>query len=499
MRFANLTIAVILLLTIASLITPQSSGRSVNVMYHGEKEIIHRGYSPLWINFTLKNVLNRSMDVEIDVLQSDMYDIHILPSNSMRIGPLEEKNISIKITPHKNVERAEVKLTVEILIYEVDQINPVEKKEMDITILFINPSWFIKPIIALFGIGNNWIWQFVVTVLFWLGIGLLTVFVITPIIKKITEKTKTQIDDIVWRIIRVPIIILLFLYGFVSAADLLPIGAKYLAIINKVYQLTLIAVITYLIYRIFNDIMIYEGKKLAERTKTRLDDVLIPVIEKIGDVIIIIAGFLWFLTALNIDITIFLAGLGGVGLIIGLASQDALSNFFAGMHILLDRPFSIGDYIKLEGSNTVYRIDKVGVRSTLAYDVFNHEVVIIPNRLLASDKIINMMKPDEMGKVKFTVGVAYGSDVDKVIKIIEHVVNEHPEIVKQEDRMPIVRLSNFGDSSIEFLIIAWIPNIMDQWRIAHELRIALYNKFREEGIEIPFPQLDVYIKEMPRK
>ncbi len=498
MRLKVATI-VISLLIVASIMFPLASGRSINVVHHGAREIIHRGYSPLWINFTLQNVLNRSMDVEINVPKSDMYSTYILPSNSMRIASLEEKNVSVKIIPNKNVERAEIKLVIEILIYEIDQINPVEKKELEVTILLINPSWFIKPIIAFFGMENDWAWQFVVTVLFWLGIGLLTVFVIAPIIRKMTEKTKTQIDDIVWRIIRLPLIILLFLYGFVSAADLLPIGATYLAMINKIYQLTLIAVITYLIYKIFNDVMIYEGKKLAEKTKTRLDDILIPVIEKIGDVIIIIAGFLWFLTALNIDITIFLAGLGGIGLIIGLASQDVLANFFAGMHILLDRPFSIGDYIKLEGSNTVYRIDKVGVRSTLAYDVFNHEVVIIPNRLLASDKIINMMKPDEMGKVKFTVGVAYGSDVDKVIKIIEQVVNEHPEIVKQEDRMPIVRLSNFGDSSLEFLIIAWIPNIMDQWRIAHELRIALYNKFREEGIEIPFPQLDVYIKEMPGK
>lgn len=491
-----LAIAIVALIVIS--LVPHAQARSVNVEYLGEDEILQRGHEPVWLNFTLTNIFNRSLDVEVSVPYSHIYRTEYIPGESFRLGPHEVKNISVIIKPKEDIERTEIDLVVTFSIYEVDQVNPVETKEVHVTILLINPAWFIQPIISFLGLEDNWLWQFAVTVVFWLGIGLLAVFVVAPIVRRITEKTRTQVDDIIWGIIRIPIIILLFIYGFVAAADLLPIGAKYLAMINKAYELTLIAVITYLAYRIFHDLMLYEGKKLAEKTENELDDILIPVVEKIGDVIIIIAGFLWFLTALNINITIFLAGLGGLGLIIGLASQDALANFFAGMHILLDHPFSIGDYIKLEGVNTVYRIEKVGVRSTQAYDVFNHEMVVIPNKLLANDKIINMMKPDEMGKVKFTVGVSYGVDVEKVLKIVEDVVNEHPEIVKSGDRKPAIRLADFGDSSLHILVIAWIPNIMDQWRVAHELRIALYNRFREEGIEIPFPQLDVHIKDMPQ-
>ncbi|NPA75044.1 MAG: mechanosensitive ion channel [Euryarchaeota archaeon] len=496
MRFKR---ALILLLVGAIFLAMLSgvNARSIDVEYHGAREIIHRGDSPIYLNYTLTNLFNRTLVVEIDVPYSEEYSVKFVPAESFTLKPYGVQKVSIILHPAKNLERAELDLTIKFAIYEVDGVNPIETKESHVTILLINPAWFIQPIITWLGQDQNWVGQFIITVVFWLGIGLLTVFVIAPIVRKITEKTKTKIDDIIWKIIRVPIIVMLFLYGFVAAADLLPIGATALYYINKLYEITLILVITYLAYRIFHDLMLYEGKKLANRTASELDDILIPVIEKIGDILILIAGFLWLLTAMDINITIFLAGLGGLGLIIGLASQDALSNFFAGMHILLDHPFSIGDYIKLEGINTVYRIEKVGVRSTQAYDVFNHEMVIIPNRLLANDKIINMMKPDEMGKVKFTVGVAYGSDVDRVMKVIEEVVNEHPEIVKIGDRKPLVRLTNFGDSSLDFLIIAWIPNIMDQWRVAHELRIALYNKFREEGIEIPFPQLDVYVKDMP--
>ena len=488
-----LLFAILILLLSTALLQPVSA-RSVELEYQGEREIIVRGHSHVWLNFTLTNIFNRSLDIEISVPESSLYSVSYAPSRAFRLEPLDTRNVSVIIIPSEKLEREEIDITVKFEIYEMEAVNPIDTKEMSFVILVINPSWFIKPIISTLGLEDSWKGQFAVTVLFWLGIGLLTVFVIAPLIRITTERTKTKVDDIVWRIIRAPIIIMLFIYGFVAAAELLPISASYLSLINKTYEVILIAVITYLAYRIFHDLMLYEGKKLSERTESELDDVLIPVVEKIGDVLIIIAGSLWLLNSLGVNINIFLAGLGGLGLIIGLASQDALANFFAGMHILLDHPFSIGDYIKLEGVNTVYRIEKVGVRSTRAYDVFNHEEVVIPNRMLAGDKIINMMKPDNLGKVKFNVGVAYGTDVDKVMKVIERVVEEHPEIIKSGDKKPLVRLVNFGDSSLDFLVIAWIPNIMDQWRVAHELRVALYNKFREEGIEIPFPQLDVHIK-----
>ena len=473
-----------------------ANARSVEVEYKGRStEMVVRGYSPIWLNFSLRNIFNRSLDVEINVPYSKDYKMEYRPAQSIRLSPLGKRNVSVVIIPSKNVERAELDLTIKFDIYEVDGVNPIETKESHISILIINPPLFMQPLISLVGNQNDWVIQFLVTVIFWLLVGLLVVYVIGPLTMKIVEKTKTQIDDIVWRIIRAPIIILLFLYGFVAAADLLPIDVSYLILINKLYNFVLVVVITYVSYKIFKDILIYEGHKIAKKTETQLDDVLIPVFEKIGGVIILIVGILWALAAFGIDITLFLAGLGGAALIIGLGAQDVIGNFFAGLHILMDRPFSIGDYIKIEGSNTVYRIEKVGVRSTRAYDVFNHELVIIPNTVLAGDRIINMMKPDEMGKVKFNVGVAYGTDVDKVEKIIEEVVNSHPEIIKTPDKKPLVRLTEFGDSSINFTVIAWIPNIMDQWRIAHELRVELYKKFRKENIEIPFPQLDVHIKE----
>ncbi len=491
----KLPIVVLLAILLIPLALHPAQARSLNVTYHGETELIERGHQPVELKFTLRNIFNRSLDVEVSVPYSSLYSVSYKPASSFRISPHGVENVTVVITPSKHLERREIDLKVIFKIYEVEAVTPIDTKEYPITILVINPSWFIQPIIYSLGLENYWIWQFIITVLFWLGVGFLTVFVISPIIHVLTKKTKTQVDDIVWSIVKTPIIIMLFIYGFVAAAELLPISASYLSAINKLYELILISVITYLTYRIFHDLMLYEGKKLAEKTESELDDILIPVVEKIGDVIIIIVGSLWLLNSLGIDITIFLAGLGGLGLIIGLASQDALANFFAGMHILLDHPFSIGDYIKLEGINTVYRVDKVGVRSTRAYDVFNHEEVVIPNKLLAGDKIINMMKPDQLGKVKFNVSVAYGTDVEEVMKVIEDVVNEHPEIIKKGDKKPLVRLVNFGDSALDILVIAWIPNIMDQWRVAHELRIALYNRFREKGIEIPFPQLDVHIKE----
>ncbi len=490
-------VSILLLLSVLILIPGYAHARSIDVtLIQGSSDMIVRGYEPVNLTFSVKNIFeNRSLDIEVQVTKNDLYSVKIYPSSAFRLRPQQVENVSVLIIPSKNVERQEFKITVTFQVYEPDGILPIESKEETVRILFINPSLFLQPLIKAAGGENNWVMQFVITVAFWALIGFLAVFVIGPLIMHFVEKTRTKIDDIVWHIVRVPTIILLFLYGLVEAMNLMPLDVSILAFINQVYNFIVIATITYVVYKLFKDILVYEGQRLAKKTKSELDDVLIPVLEKIGSVIILIAGSMWALSAVGIDITIFLAGIGGTALILGLAAQDVLANFFAGMHILLDRPFKVGDYVKIEGSDTVYRIVKVGVRSTQAYDVFNHEMVIIPNIALAGDRIVNMMKPDEMGKVKFSVGVAYGTDVDRVQRIIEEVVSSHPEIVKDEDKKPLVRLVEFGDSSLNFTVIAWIPNIMDQWRVAHELRVALYKRFQKEGIEIPFPQLDVHIKD----
>ena len=194
------------------------------------------------------------------------------------------------------------------------------------------------------------------------------------------------------------------------------------------------------------------------------------------------------------NITVFIAGFGIAGLVIAFAMQDTLANFFAGIHILSDRPFKVGDTILIEGDYC--RVEKIGLRSTWLYNRFDHDIVIFPNKRIAEDKIVNLTEPDQKFKVRVSVGVAYGSDLDKVQKImIEALESQEGVIVDDTNRKAFVRFQEFGDSSLDFKVIAWIGDIFDQWKIAHDARLQIKRRFAEEGIEIPFPQRVVHTVE----
>lgn len=313
----------------------------------------------------------------------------------------------------------------------------------------------------------------------------------------ITRKTKTKWDDILIDELKVPVIAWILLLGVFSAAFTLPIEEGIKAVLHSAYEVLEVLIVAWGIYRVFRHVFIPWMHEWASRTDTEVDDVLVPVIDKVGMVTILIVTGLMVLSNAGIDITVLLAGMGIIGIVIGFAAQDSLGNFFAGIMLLLDRPFKIGDYIMFQGDDKVYQVKDVGLRSTKLYDIFEHTMVFLPNSVVANSRIINLERPDAQIKVTINVGVAYGSDVEKVIRVMEDVALQHPDVVKEGHRGPIVRFTGFGDSSLDFILIAWVKDVRDQWEVASELRRTIYRRFAEEGIEIPFPQMDVWIKEMP--
>lgn len=339
---------------------------------------------------------------------------------------------------------------------------------------------------------------FLLNIGIWGAIALFVAYVVDPMVRLFTKRTKTDIDDRILKILRKPVFVLIIVFGLVTSFSILPLSEGEVRLIFQVYGIVLISVLTFIAYKVFKEILIRLGKRLSAKTESEIDDVLIPVIDKIGGVIILIFGAIGIVNYLGYDITFLLAGVGVLGLVIAFAAQDALSNFFSGIFLLLDRPFSEGDYITLS-SGEICRVEKIGIRSTRLYEVFENDYIILPNNKLVNDKIINMDEPDEEGRSKVEVGVAYGSDVEKVERTMIEVATAHPNVLNQTGKVPVVRFLKFGDSSLEFGVYVWIDNFMNRWRVAHELRKQLYQRFAEEGIEIPFPQRTVYIKEMPKQ
>ena len=180
-----------------------------------------------------------------------------------------------------------------------------------------------------------------------------------------------------------------------------------------------------------------------------------PLLEILGSLLIIVFGVTNFLSTYHVDFGVLIAGVGVVGLVIALAAQDTLSNFFSGILLLLDQGFKTGDMIKF--SDTYCIIREVGLRSTKIYDIINHVIIIIPNNALANQDIVNLTKPDRYYRLRILVGVSYDSDAREVEKTLIEVSKENKD-VEQDDptRLPIVRFQAFGDSTLNFALVVWI-------------------------------------------
>ncbi|MCP5208240.1 MAG: mechanosensitive ion channel family protein [Hahellaceae bacterium] len=221
----------------------------------------------------------------------------------------------------------------------------------------------------------------------------------------------------------------------------------------------------------------------------------IPLLDLTAKLLTILIGSYCLLIIWGINPVGWLASAGVVGIAVGFAAKDTLANLFSGFFILIDAPYKVGDYINLD-SGERGRVTNIGLRSTRLISRDDIEITL-PNSVIANAKISNESGgPNTNIRIKVPVGVAYGSDADKVCDVLLKIGQAHPELVA--DPAPRIRMRGFGASSLDFELLAWISQPEDRGRIMHELFIAIYKALATEGIEIPYAKTDVYIKELPK-
>ncbi len=352
----------------------------------------------------------------------------------------------------------------------------------------------------LFGFYDNFLpspldtsfWAFIITFLLWIAIAGFIVGLANLIARTFARETETKVDDMIVELMKGPIFLLIIFFGFQFSMPIGGFDSSQIPFLDSVLGMMLTGLITWISYKVFKDILVYYGKILSARTQTDLDDRLIPVISKLGGMVIIVFGVIAIFGSFGFDIALFLAGMGFLGIVIGFAARSTLSNFFAGIFLMLDRPFKPGDLIVI-GSGEVCRVAWVGLRSTKLYHVSSHQMITLPNNMLAEEKVINITQPDERFRTKVEIGVAYGTDLDHVKKTLLDVVNSHPDVLKGEDTKILFRVLAFADSSINVKVIFWVNKVENKWRVESELKEMLDKRFKEEHIEIPFPQRVVYM------
>lgn len=225
-------------------------------------------------------------------------------------------------------------------------------------------------------------------------------------------------------------------------------------------------------------------------------DVLPPtsLFENLVRIFVLVIGALVLVQALGLSITPALAGLGIGGLAAALALQGPLSNLFSGIHIMLSRQIRPGDYIKLETGHEGYVMD-ISWRNTTIRELPNN-LVIVPNAKLASLVVVNYHQPEPQISVVVPVQVSYSSDLEKVeqvtLEVAKEVMREVPGGVAEFE--PLLRFQAFEDSGIKLNVVLRAREYADQYLIRHEFIKRLLKRYRQEGIEVPYPTRAVYLK-----
>ena len=196
---------------------------------------------------------------------------------------------------------------------------------------------------------------------------------------------------------------------------------------------------------------------------------------------------------LGMSFTAVFASAGIVGLGVALAARETLANFFGGVSIFLDRPFKSGDYVVLDTGERG-QVVEVGLRSTRMMTRDDIQISI-PNSLMTNTKVINESAPRPRYRVRIKVGVAYGTDVDRVEETLLTLAGNNNLVAYVPE--PRVRFRNFGDSALEFELLCWAHRPEDKGRLVHQLNHQIYKAFQAEDIHIPFPQRDVHLHPHP--
>jgi MscS family membrane protein len=329
-------------------------------------------------------------------------------------------------------------------------------------------------------------------------VGLVIAGIARSIVKwleKYAETTETQWDDIVIAAIGTPVQIgIIAISVYIALKYFGAVPDEYAWIISdKILHSIYILIGTWIVSSLANDIITIYGHALAARTEGDWDDRLIEFLELAAKYLIWFVGIMLILINLEINITPFLAGAGIAGLAFALAAQDIISNFFGGAIITVDKPFRVGDRIKVD--NFYGDVIHIGPRST-RLKTLDYQIVTIPNNKLTSNYIVNYAEPDQKLRITIPVSVAYGSDIQKVKKILLEIADD--VIAKTEyllgDPKPKVFFMEFGDSSLKFVLYVWAKayNLPDEVKDSINSRID--KRFRDEGIDIPFPQMEIRMK-----
>lgn len=308
----------------------------------------------------------------------------------------------------------------------------------------------------------------------------------------IAQKTTWHWDDILIQSLRKGAPVWSALLGAYLAFGFWPVPPHLAATINKGLFVLVAVSVTILAAQAAGKLIALYGAKLKPTLP------ITGLTQNITQIVIVVIGLLMILNGLGISIAPILATLGVGGLAVALALQDTLSNLFAGVYMTVNRQIRVGDYVKLDSGEEGYVTD-VGWRTTTIRMLPNN-MVLVPNAKLAQAVVTNYYLPDKELAVLVQVGVDYASDLKRVERVTCEVAKDVMRTVPGgvPGFEPFIRYHTFGDSSINLTVILRAKEFVDQYLIKHEFVSRLHERYRQEGITIPFPIRTLHVHNAER-
>jgi small-conductance mechanosensitive channel len=334
-------------------------------------------------------------------------------------------------------------------------------------------------------IGPNKYLQALAIAVVFIVVGKVADLILTSMIGRFAKRTATDVDDRLVDLLHKPIFMTFVLIG-------LAMSTRRLSLPEPVEFITLgllrtIAIFVW--YSLLHNVTTVLAQAARNRKNSKIVQTgMLQLLQNVAKVVLLALAVYFVFLAWEVNVTAWVASAGIVGLAISFAAKDTLSNLFAGVSIIMDAPYKIGDFVNLD-SGERGMVTMIGLRSTRILTRDDIEITI-PNGLIGNSKIVNEAGgPSPKHRARLNVGVAYGSDIDHVIATLLQVADTVDGISDTPEAR--VRFREFGDWSLELQLLYWFDRPVDRGRISHDLHCAIYKAFAENDILIPVPTHDI--------
>ncbi|MBN2492974.1 MAG: mechanosensitive ion channel family protein [Deltaproteobacteria bacterium] len=344
---------------------------------------------------------------------------------------------------------------------------------------------------------GNTLWQYVffaLAIIATLVLRLIVKHAIDVWLRRLTAKTAWEADDRLLDAFRRPAFFLVYVSGFYLALELLSLPAEPIDVPRFTYALFTSLLIfdgAWFLYSA-TEILCFYLTRFTDKTESKLDDQLVPIVRKSLRVIIVALALVMIIQNLGYSVSSLLAGLGLGGLAFALAAKDSLANMFGSVTIFTDRPFQIGDWIKMASVEGI--VEDVGFRSTRVR-TFAKTLVSIPNSKIANE-IIENVAARPMRRISMRVGLSYESSADQMqaaVEAIREILESHEGI---DQGYWLVYFDELGDTSLSIFVYCFTKTTVwaEYLQIRQELNLAIMRKVEQLGLEIAFPTQTVYLR-----